>query len=152
MQTVAIVMAILPVAVLLIFGVAALLIRTTWFATVCEVLAHGGVMLGGMFYLYFIVPRFKKIMEDFGVDLDVSTKILIGLSDTVVNYWYLLLPLWTSGVAVDALAFATFHRVPESRYVARVFSALVTVALLSGAVFVGIALNWGQSEILQRLQ
>jgi hypothetical protein len=151
-QTVAVVFAVMPVVVLAVFGLAALWFRSTLVATACEVIAHAGVGIGGIFYMYFIVPRFKRILEDFGTELDTSTKMLISISDMIVNYWYMLLPLWVAGMVLDAVAFATFHRVPESRYVARTFSALVTVGLLCAAVFVGVALDWGQSGLLQKLQ
>lgn len=41
------------------------------------------------FIMYWIIPKFKKIFDDFGTDLPGITKVLITASDSVVNYWYL---------------------------------------------------------------
>lgn len=46
-----------------------------------------GIVAGIM---YFIIPKFKKIFLDFGVDLPAITILLMSISDTVVNYWYLI--------------------------------------------------------------
>ena len=40
--------------------------------------------------MYFIIPKFKKIFNDFDIELPEITKVLIGCSDAVVNYWYLV--------------------------------------------------------------
>lgn len=42
------------------------------------------------FIMYWIIPKFKEIFEDFGVELPVITEVLIQVSDWVVNYWYLI--------------------------------------------------------------
>ncbi len=41
------------------------------------------------FIMYWIIPKFKKIFDDFGTELPDMTVILIRVSDAVVNYWYL---------------------------------------------------------------
>ncbi|MGE3316961.1 MAG: type II secretion system F family protein, partial [Planctomycetaceae bacterium] len=41
------------------------------------------------FIMYWIVPKFKKIFEDFGTELPAITKALMFISDAVVNYFYL---------------------------------------------------------------
>jgi type IV pilus assembly protein PilC len=50
------------------------------------------------FIMYWIVPKFKKIFDDFGTELPGMTVALISFSDAVVNYWYLApaipLALW----------------------------------------------------------
>lgn len=42
------------------------------------------------FIMYWIIPKFKEIFEDFGVELPGITVFLIEASDWVVNYWYLI--------------------------------------------------------------
>src|SRR5690606_16478289 len=42
------------------------------------------------FIMYYIIPKFKEIFLDFGVELPAITEVLINLSDWVVNYWYLI--------------------------------------------------------------
>jgi type IV pilus assembly protein PilC len=41
------------------------------------------------FIMYYIIPKFKAIFDDFGVDLPEVTVLLINTSDMVVNYWYM---------------------------------------------------------------
>lgn len=41
------------------------------------------------FIMYHIIPKFKKIFEDFDTELPGITIALINASDAVVNYWYL---------------------------------------------------------------
>lgn len=42
------------------------------------------------FIMYWIIPKFKEIFLDFGVELPAITEVLITTSDWVVNYWYLI--------------------------------------------------------------
>ncbi len=41
------------------------------------------------FIMVYIIPKFKKIFEDFGSDLPAMTVMLIDFSDLVAAYWYL---------------------------------------------------------------
>lgn len=149
---VALVFAVLPLVLLIVFGVAALWLRSTVWASICEAIAHGGFAVGLLLYTYFIIPRFKRLFFDFGMEMPAITKAMISISDLVVNYWYAFPFLILMGVTVDVLAFATFHRVPESRYVARTFSGLVTLTLLAQAAVVWYALGIAQTQLLQNVQ
>lgn len=42
------------------------------------------------FIMYWIIPKFKDIFNDFGVELPQITIVLIQMSDWVVNYFYLI--------------------------------------------------------------
>ena len=42
------------------------------------------------FIMYWIIPKFKEIFADFGVELPKITEVLIDISDWVVNYWWLI--------------------------------------------------------------
>ena len=53
----------------------------------CAVITVATLIVG--FIMYYIIPKFKKIFDDFGTELPGMTVMLIGISDTVVNYWYL---------------------------------------------------------------
>eukprot|EP00475_Leptophrys_vorax_P020436 TRINITY_DN27963_c1_g1_i5.p1 TRINITY_DN27963_c1_g1~~TRINITY_DN27963_c1_g1_i5.p1 ORF type:complete len:360 (-),score=18.51 TRINITY_DN27963_c1_g1_i5:57-1136(-) len=53
----------------------------------CAVITVATLIVG--FIMYYIIPKFKKIFDDFGTELPGMTKTLIGFSDMVVNYWYL---------------------------------------------------------------
>lgn len=42
------------------------------------------------FIMYYIVPKFTKIFEEFGTELPMVTQWLIFVSTAVVSYWYLI--------------------------------------------------------------
>ncbi|QDT63761.1 type II secretion system F family protein [Calycomorphotria hydatis] len=42
------------------------------------------------FIMIFIIPKFKAIFAGFGTELPAITEALIGASDFLANYWYLL--------------------------------------------------------------
>jgi len=47
--------------------------------------------------LYFVVPRLKMVWYGYDVELPVSLVLLIKLSDLMVNYFYLLVPVMIGG-------------------------------------------------------
>ncbi len=51
------------------------------------VITVAGGIVGGI--MYYIIPKFKKIFADFGVELPGITVMLITISDNVVKYFYL---------------------------------------------------------------
>ena len=53
----------------------------------CAVITVATLIVG--FIMYWIIPKFKKIFDDFGTELPGITVVLIQCSDSVVNYWYL---------------------------------------------------------------
>jgi type IV pilus assembly protein PilC len=40
--------------------------------------------------MLFVVPSFKKVFESFGAQLPAPTLIVVGISDFMVDYWYIL--------------------------------------------------------------
>ena len=52
------------------------------------VITVAGSIVG--FIMYFIIPKFKEIFNDFGVELPEITTRLIWMSDMVVAYWFLI--------------------------------------------------------------
>lgn len=151
-QPVVTLFALAPVVLLLGFGLAAILLRSTAWAATCEALAHGGFAFGSVLSFYFLIPRFKRMFSDFGAELPAMTKFLIGVSDLTVNYWYIFLFLVVVGTAIDVLAFVTFHRNKEIRYAARVFSGFVTLILLAQGAASATALLATQAKLMQSLR
>jgi type IV pilus assembly protein PilC len=45
------------------------------------------------FMLMFIVPVFQKVFDDLGGELPTPTKIIVGASEGLRNYWFLIFPL-----------------------------------------------------------
>lgn len=41
--------------------------------------------------LIFVVPELKSIFKDLGAELPITTRIVLGISDAIINYWYIFL-------------------------------------------------------------
>ncbi|MGH7202421.1 MAG: type II secretion system F family protein [Planctomycetaceae bacterium] len=50
------------------------------------------------FIMIWIIPKFKKIFEDFGTELPDLTEFVIEVSDGFAQYWFLVLPLALAGL------------------------------------------------------
>ncbi len=53
--------------------------------------------------LIYVVPQFQQIFQSFGADLPAFTKMIVGASDFMIDWWWLVL-----AVLVGAFAAATF--------------------------------------------
>jgi type II secretory pathway component PulF len=42
------------------------------------------------FFMFFMMPKFVEIFNGFGVELPLPTRMLIGFSTFLINYWWLL--------------------------------------------------------------
>lgn len=51
-------------------------------------LMSGGVLI---YFVLFIVPVFRDIFKDFGIELPVITQIIVGISDTIINNFVLII-------------------------------------------------------------
>lgn len=58
-----------------------------------------------VFMLMFIIPTFAKMFTDFGGDLPLPTKIVMGLSDFLRSKWWLL----GAGITGAVIAFKRFY-------------------------------------------
>ena len=101
------------------------------------------------FLMYWIIPKFKKMFDDFGTELPEMTKTLIGMSDAVVNYWYLAAPVFLlTGGAVVAAAMSHYYGWPvlwqqwAGRWMVRPHTSDV-LRSLAGTVEVGAPLERG---------
>lgn len=77
--------------------------RSRWASTLAAVITiiHSLSALIGIGWLYFIVPRSKHILDSYGVELTSQAKFLIHVSDSTVNYWYLLVPVAPVVMIID---------------------------------------------------
>lgn len=55
------------------------------------------------FIMYWIIPKFKKIFFDFGTELPSITLGLMNVSDFIIVYFYLFLPLFSLPIIALAL-------------------------------------------------
>lgn len=62
------------------------------------------------FMAVFIVPKLKKIFEDFGAALPRLTTMMFGVFDWFTNYWYLLLPILLLAPVAVVYAMAGVYR------------------------------------------
>ncbi len=49
--------------------------------------------------MFFVVPRFADMFKNLGVELPVSTKVALGISDTLIQYWPIVLILVIGGIS-----------------------------------------------------
>ena len=78
--------------------------------------------------LIFVVPQFKMVFASFGADLPAFTLMILGLSEFVVAYWWLILLI---GIGVS-WAFMQFYRRSNN------FQHLIARAMLKLPVIGGI--------------
>ncbi len=57
------------------------------------------------FFMFFMMPRFMTIFSGFGVDLPLPTKLLMGFSNFLLGYWWLIALL----VIVAVILFKRFQ-------------------------------------------
>lgn len=79
-----------------------------------------------VFLMLFVVPRFTQIYADANVELPLMTRALIGVSELIGSYWYLILIVL--GIAV-ALLKSLFH---SSRGRLRVDHFLLRIPFVGG--------------------
>jgi len=68
------------------------------------VLTVAGVVT--MLLLLFVIPQFKDIFEGFGAELPAFTLFVLGISDLVQRYWYIIL----GAVIIGVFLFKRAHR------------------------------------------
>jgi type II secretory pathway component PulF len=89
------------------------------------------------FVMYYIIPKFKKIFDDFGTELPGMTVLLIKISDRIVNYWYIFgLPFILAPFAVVLfVSYAEYYgwrdilRLAFGRWFVRLYSSDVLRSL-----------------------
>ena len=77
------------------------------YPTVVCVVALGATI----FMLMFIIPTFAKMFSDFGGELPLPTKIVMGLSDFLRAYWYML----AAGVGALVFGFKRYYATANGR-------------------------------------
>lgn len=65
------------------------------------------LIVAGIFI--FLIPKFASLFEKFGAELPILTRILIGISDALVGYWFVSLPLIVGGI----VAFIYWRKTPQ---------------------------------------
>jgi len=60
------------------------------------ILALSVMLVAFLAMTLFIIPRFKVLFEGFGAELPLPTRILMGASEAVTHYWYIVLLIITA--------------------------------------------------------
>ena len=74
-----------------------------------------------LFMLVFIVPVFKTVYEQFNAELPSITKLLILMSDVIVNWWYIVVVV----VIATAIGIKAYYSTNEGRHVIDAFKMKV---------------------------
>lgn len=66
----------------------------------------------GIIMMIFVIPKLTEMYKDFGAELPFATRILIGISDAMVKFW------WIFGAAIAGLIFAfkQYYKTEIGRY------------------------------------
>lgn len=73
----------------------------------------GTMVVIGFVMMTFVVPKLVSVLQDAGVDLPLSTRMLIAVSGFFVSYWWLIILLVIGLIIGVRVALTT----PEGRYV-----------------------------------
>lgn len=84
--------------------------------------------------MIFVIPRLTSLYSQTDAELPLPTKILIGSSDFLVNYWFILLV----GLVIGVIVFRKWVSTPEGKYS---FDAFLLKIPLVGKVVRGTALT-----------
>jgi len=57
-----------------------------------------GMIIVAVIMMIFVIPRLTSLYADFNATLPLPTRILIGLSNFTINYWYIVLILIGGGL------------------------------------------------------
>lgn len=66
-----------------------------------------GMVIVGLVMMIFVIPRLTSLYSEFNATLPLPTRILIGISAFVTNYWFIILILGIIGTYVFKLYRAT---------------------------------------------
>lgn len=60
-------------------------------ALIYPAIVVGGMVIVSLIVMTVVVPRLTSLYKEFGVSLPLPTQILIGLSNILINWWWLLI-------------------------------------------------------------
>lgn len=62
--------------------------------------------------IVFVMPQFVGLLEEAGAELPLPTRILMGISNGIVNYWYIILAV----IGIAAFLMYSWLKTPKGRY------------------------------------
>ncbi|HET7098815.1 MAG TPA: type II secretion system F family protein [Patescibacteria group bacterium] len=70
-----------------------------------------GMLVVGLVMMIFVIPRLTSLYSEFNADLPLPTLILIGMSNFVINFWFIIVLLIIAGLYF----FKTYRATPIGR-------------------------------------
>jgi type IV pilus assembly protein PilC len=70
-----------------------------------------GMLIVSLIMMIFVIPRLTSLYAEFDAELPLPTRILIGISDFMVQYWYILAVLGGIGIYL----FGLYRKTAEGR-------------------------------------
>lgn len=70
-----------------------------------------GMIVVSLIMIVFIIPRLTDLYTQFDADLPLSTRLLTGVSDFMINFWYLVL----FGLAAAVWGFKTYTKTAHGK-------------------------------------
>ncbi len=61
--------------------------------------------------LIFVIPTFQKMFASVGMDLPLPTRIVIGMSDALINYWWAMI----GAIALAIYGIRNYYKTPDGR-------------------------------------
>lgn len=80
-------------------------------ALIYPVIIVVGMVIVSAVMMIFVIPKLLSLYADFGADLPLPTKILIGISGFFVNYWFLMVAL----LIIAFYVFKLYKATPKGR-------------------------------------
>ena len=65
----------------------------------------------GFVMMVFVVPKLTQMYKDLGATLPITTQILIGVSDFMVNFWWLII----GGAILGSVGFVSWKKIPANQ-------------------------------------
>ena len=124
--------------------------RDRWAAPLAVIVTATHV-LAGLFvfgWYYYIVPRWKHDLDSFGIQISNAAILLIGQSDLIVNYWYLLVFVGPTALVVDFLLTRWLGKQSGLRW-ACLWGVCVTMILLSNVAVGNHLLQQAEAQLIE---
>ncbi len=81
-------------------------------ALIYPVIVIFAMLVVGVIMMVFVIPKLTEMYKDFGAELPIMTRILIGISDFMVNFWYIMAAI----IAGSIFAFKQYYKTEVGRY------------------------------------
>ncbi len=66
----------------------------------------------GFVMMIFVIPKLTEMYKDFGADLPLPTRILMGVSNLMASYWWVLI----GGIAGGIVAFRNWYKTDKGQH------------------------------------